>query len=241
MRVLAAVLALLALVTPAHAADALLVDAAALDAQRTAADVRIVDMADELADYQRGHIPGAVHLDVDKARVAVGRAFRVPTPEEGAKLLGALGITPETRVVIYDDAGSLNAAWFFYVLETLGHPRAAILDGGIAAWKRAGLPLSTETPAIAATSYRPAPPPERATTAAWVREHLQDRSVALLDARSTGEYSGAKKFAKRGGHIPGAVNVEWQQNLRPAGTFKSLDELRALYTEIGRASCRGRV
>ena len=233
MRVLAAVLALLALVTPAHAADALLVDAAALDAQRTAADVRIVDMADELADYQRGHIPGAVHLDVDKARVAVGRAFRVPTPEEGAKLLGALGITPETRVVIYDDAGSLNAAWFFYVLETLGHPRAAILDGGIAAWKRAGLQLSTETPASAATSYRPAPHPERVTTAAWVREHLQDRSVALLDARSTGEYSGAKKFAKRGGHIPGAVNVEWQQNLRPDGTFKSLDELRALYTGAG--------
>src|SRR5438093_2685206 len=163
--------------TPADAGDTLLIDAAALNAQRAAADLRIVDMADELADYRRGHIPGAVHLDVDKARVAVGRAFRVPNSEEGARLLSALGITPETRVVIYDDAGSLNAAWFFYVLETLGHPRVAVLDGGIAAWRRAGFPLVADTPAITATSYRPAPKPERVTNAEWIREHLEDKSV----------------------------------------------------------------
>src|SRR5438552_1797866 len=153
MRLIAIVLLLLAGVVPSHGAESLLVDAATLHAQRSASDLRIVDMADEVADYGRGHIPGAVHLDIDKARIPVGRAFRVPTPDEGAKLLGALGITPDTRVVIYDDAGSLNAAWFFYVLETLGHRRASVLDGGIAAWRRAGLPLVSDTPAITATSY----------------------------------------------------------------------------------------
>jgi thiosulfate/3-mercaptopyruvate sulfurtransferase len=191
-------------------------------------------MVDEPADYRRGHLPGAVHLDIEDARVAVpGRGYRLPTAEEGARLFGKLGLTPETRVVIYDDGGSLNAAWFFYVLEALGHRRVAILDGGIAAWRRAKLPLVTETPNITPTTYRPEAQRERVTTAEWIRDHLNDTSVALLDARSAEEYSGAKRYARRGGHIPGAVNLDWQRNLRPDGTFKPLDELRALYAGAG--------
>jgi thiosulfate/3-mercaptopyruvate sulfurtransferase len=229
-----ALLAAVVLATPVAAAESLLVDAATLHAERAAPDLRIVDMADEIADYRRGHVPGAVHLDIEKSRVPVpGRGYRVPTPEEGARLLGALGITAETRVVIYDDASSLNAAWLFYVLETLGHRRVALLDGGIAAWKRAGFPLATEAPAIAPTSYRPDPKPERVATAEWIRDHLQDGSIALADARAPAEYSGAKRYAKRGGHIPGAVNVEWQKHLRPDETFKPVDELRAMYAGAG--------
>jgi thiosulfate/3-mercaptopyruvate sulfurtransferase len=222
-----------ALPAPAVAAESLLVDAPTLAAQRGARDLRIVDMVDELADYRRGHVPGAVHLAVDDARVAVpGRGYRLPTPEEAARIFGVLGLTPEMRVVIYDDAGGLNAAWLFYMLEALGHGRAALLDGGIEAWRRAGLPLATDTPALAPTTYRPAKV-ERVTTAEWIRDHLQDRSVALVDARSREEYTGAKRYARRGGHIPGAVNIDWQQNLRPDGTFKSIDELRAVYTAVG--------
>ena len=234
MRLLVLVMMLVAVPVSCGAADALLVDAATLHAQRSAPDLRLIDMADEVSDYRRGHIEGAVHLDIERTRVAVpGRGYRVPTPEEGAKLLGALGLTPATRVVVYDDADGLNAAWLFYVLETLGHQRVSILDGGIAAWKRAGLPLVTEIPKPAVTSYRPTPRPDRVTTAEWIRDRLQDRSVALLDARSAAEYSGGKRYAKRGGHIPGAVNVEWQQQLRADGTFKPLDELRALYIAAG--------
>jgi thiosulfate/3-mercaptopyruvate sulfurtransferase len=224
---------LLAAAGQPRAAEPLLVDAPTLHAQRAAAGLRIVDMADEVAEYRRGHIPGAVHLDVDRTRVAVGRGFRVPTADEGARLLGALGITPDMRVVVYDDAGSLNAAWLFYVLETLGHRRVAVLDGGIAAWRRAGFPTVREAPVLAAASYRPDPKPERVARAEWIRERLQDRTVALVDARSPAEYTGAKRHAKRGGHIPGAVNVDWEQHLRPDGTFKPLDELRALYTGAG--------
>lgn len=216
------------------AAETLLVDAATLDAQRGSRDVRVIDMVDELADYRRGHIPGAVHLDIDKARVAVpGRGYRVPTPAEGAQLLGTLGLTPDMRVVIYDDASGLNAAWLFYVLDTLGHRQVAVLDGGLVAWRRSKLPLTAETPAITPTTYRPDPRPDRVTTADWIREHLKDPGVSLVDARSPAEYSGAKRYARRSGHIPGAVNVEWERNLRPDGTFKSVDELRALYSATG--------
>ena len=218
----------------ARAADSLLVDAATLGAQRSARDVRIVDMVDETADYLRGHIPGAVHLDVEEARVPVpGRGYRLPNVDEGARLFVKLGLATDTRVVIYDDAGGLNAAWLFYVLETLGHSRVAILDGGIAAWRRAGLPLTTDVPSIVPGTSRPMPRPERVTTAEWIREHVDDRSVALVDARSPAEYTGAKRYARRGGHIPGAVNLAWQQHLRPDGMFKPLDELRAMYAAAG--------
>jgi 3-mercaptopyruvate sulfurtransferase SseA len=232
---LASALVLTALPVPAaHAAESVLIDAATLATQRSAADLRIVDMADEVADYRRGHIPGAPHLDVEAARVPVpGRGFRLPNADEAARLFGKLGLTSDTRIVIYDDAGGLNAAWLFYVLEAYGHARVALLDGGLAAWKRAGLPLATEVPTIAPTSYRPTLRPERVTTAEWIRDRLNDRSVALVDARSPAEYSGARRYAKRGGHIPGAVNLEWQQNLRPDGTFRTLDELRAMYAGAG--------
>jgi thiosulfate/3-mercaptopyruvate sulfurtransferase len=225
---------LLGLAASALATEPLLVDAPALQAQRDARDLRIIDMVDDLADYRRGHVPGAVHLDVEKTRVAVpGRGYRVPTPDEGARLLESLGLTPEMRVVIYDDAGGLNAAWFFYVLETLGHARVAVLDGGIAAWRRAKLPLVTETTSVVSTTYRPDPKPDRVTTAEWIRLHLKEPSVAIVDARSPGEYSGAKRYARRGGHIPGAVNVEWERHLRPDGTFKAVEELRTLYSGAG--------
>ena len=218
----------------ARAADPLLVDAATLGAQRSARDVRIVDMVDEPGDYRRGHIPGAVHLDVGESRVPVpGRGYRLPNVDEGARLFEKLGLAADTRVVIYDDAGGLNAAWLFYVLETLGHSRVAILDGGIAAWRRAGLPLTTDVPSVAPGTSRPMPRPERVTTAEWIREHVDDRSVALVDARSSAEYTGAKRYERRGGHIPGAVNLEWQQHLGPDGMFEPLDELRAMYGAAG--------
>ena len=233
--ILVVALVVTASVTPsAWAAESLLVDAATLGAQHPARDVRIVDMVDESVDYRRGHIPGAVYLDVEEARVPVpARGFRLPNVDEAARLFGKLGLTPDTRVVIYDDARGLNAAWLFYVLEAFGHARVAILDGGIAAWRSAGLPLATDVSAITPTSYRPVPRPERVTTADWIRDHLNDGSIALVDARSPAEYTGARRYARHGGHIPGAVNLEWQQNLRPNGTFKPLDELRAMYVGAG--------
>jgi thiosulfate/3-mercaptopyruvate sulfurtransferase len=219
---------------PAAATGSVLIDAATLAGQRSAPDIRVIDMVDLVVDYRSGHIPGAVHLDVEDARVSVdGRGFRLPSAAEAARLFGKLGLTPTTRVVIYDDAGGLNAAWLFYVLDAYGHANVAVLDGGIAAWRRAGQPLATEVPTITPTSYPPPTRSERVTTAEWIRDHLEDRAVVLVDARSPAEYSGTKRYARRAGHIPKAVNLEWEQNLRPDGTFKPVEELRAMYRGAG--------
>jgi thiosulfate/3-mercaptopyruvate sulfurtransferase len=175
-----------------------------------------------------------VHLGVDEIRAKVAEGgYRLPTIEEGARLLGGLGLTPETHVVAYDDGDGLNAARLFFTLEVLGHRRVSLLDGGIQAWRRAGLPLTSDVPVVTPTSYRPALRPELVADEVWILERLADPRVALVDARSAAEYGGTDVRAKRGGHIPGAVNIEWSEDLRPDGTFKSREELRAMYAARG--------
>jgi thiosulfate/3-mercaptopyruvate sulfurtransferase len=227
--------ALVLLASPATAQESpLLVDARWLQARLAAPGLRVVDMVTDPGDYRRAHVPGAVFLNVDDVRVAVGgTGYRLPTPEEGARLLGALGLAPDTHVVAYDDAGGLHAARLFFTLEALGHRRVSVLDGGIQAWRRAGLPEARDVPAVTRTAYRPRPRPEIVADEAFILERLADPSVVLLDTRSLDEFRGKSVRARRGGHIPGAVHVEWSDNLRADLTFKSRAELRAMYAARG--------
>jgi thiosulfate/3-mercaptopyruvate sulfurtransferase len=196
--------------------------------------LRIVDMATEPADYAKGHIPGAVYLHVNDSRVAVpAGGFRLPTSEEAARLFGSLGIARDTTVVIYDDSGGLHASRLFFTLEIFGHERVSILDGGSQRWRAAGLPWVTAISRPAPTTYTPRPLPDRAVSAEWVRDHLDRADVALVDSRTPDEYAGKDVRAKRGGHIPGAVNIEWRRHLRPDGTFKPVEALRAMYAAEG--------
>lgn len=235
---LALVLGILALflgTLPVSAQDGgLLVDAQWLQARLGDPRLRIVDMATDPQDYRKGHIPGAVYLHVNDSRIAVpSGGFRLPTAEEAAKLFGALGITPGTHVVAYDEAGGLNASRLFFTLDVFGHSKVSVLDGGVQAWRRAGFLLTPETPKVTPTTYAVALRPERVASAEWVRDRLKDPQVCVLDTRSPAEYEGKDVRAKQGGHIPGAVNIEWTQNLRPDGTFKPLEELRAMYKAKG--------
>ena len=144
-RVVLAAALLLALVVPAPAADhPLLVTPAWLTERLGHADLRVVDLSDA-DEYAKGHIPGAVHLDVTETRMQASQGvFRVPTAEEGRRLFARLGIAPETTVVLYDDEGALHAAWLFLVLDVLGHPRVSVLDGGSQRWRAGGGAWTTE-------------------------------------------------------------------------------------------------
>lgn len=209
----------------------LLVDAAWLETHLRDGNLRIVDMVTDRNDYRRGHIPGAVYLNVDDARIKVPEGgYRLPTAEEGARLVSDLGIGPDTHVVIYDDSGGLHAARLFFTLDVFGLHAASLLDGGIQAWRRAKLPVTSDVRQVARTNYRPAREPERVASAEWMRDRLNDPTLALVDTRTPAEYAGKDVRARRGGHIPGAINIDWEQNLRADGTFKSADELRAIYT-----------
>jgi thiosulfate/3-mercaptopyruvate sulfurtransferase len=229
--------ALLLLAVPALAADMpLLVTADWLRENLNAPDLRIIDMQSGSADYRQGHVPGAVYLDVDDARVKVpAGGYRLPNPDEMQRLLARLGIGPDTRVVIYDDSQGLDAARLFFTLDVYGVRHVAILDGGSGRWKAAGGAWTVDVPRVPqpAAAAPATLDPSRVADADWIKGHLGDRSVALLDARSPGEYTAKDVRARRGGHIPGAVNVEWSRHLQRDGTFKPIDELRAMYAAEG--------
>ena len=161
-----AVVAVLLLACVALAGDhPLLVTPAWLAERLGRADVRIVDLSDA-EDYAKGHIPGALHLDLADARMQASEGvFRVPTAEEGRRLFARLGITPDTTVVLYDDEGGLHAAWLFLVLDVLGHPRVSVLDGGSQRWRAGGGAWTTELPRGPRSSAVPPPRPNSARVA----------------------------------------------------------------------------
>jgi thiosulfate/3-mercaptopyruvate sulfurtransferase len=161
--------------------------------------------------------------------------FRVPTAEEGRRLFATLGLTPDTTVVLYDDEGGLHAAWLFLVLDVLGHQRVSVLDGGSQRWRAGGGAWTKDVPRAPAPGHASAPRVngERVAGAAFVRERLGKSDVALVDARSREEFDGREVRARRGGHIPGAVNLEWKRHLNSEGTFRPVAELRRIYEAEG--------
>lgn len=237
MKCLPALLLVLALAAPVGAADvSLLAGAEWLQERLGAPELRIVDMSSDVRTYRRGHIPGAIYLNVEDARVPVpAGGYRLPSPEEAARLFARLGLGPDTSVVIYDDAGGLHAARLFFTLEAYGRRNVTILDGGSQRWRALGGAWTREVPRLRTPTALPAPTlqAERVAGADWIRERLGRADVALVDARTPEEYSGRDARARRGGHIPGAVHVEWTRHLRPDGTFRPLPELRAMYLEAG--------
>jgi thiosulfate/3-mercaptopyruvate sulfurtransferase len=217
-------------------------------AQKAAGAVRIVDLRWALSGpsgldkYRAGHIPGAVYVDMERDLSRPGGPGRhpFPAPEDFARVLGRIGVGPETDVVVYDDATGSVAARLWFMLRVHGHERAAVLDGGYAAWVNAGLPVTRDEPRIEAVS----PPPLRLDASRLVaREHVAEvladrhgqgaRHALLMDARAPERYRGeVEPVDKRAGHIPGAVNAPFSGNLKD-GRFRPPEELRAIYQRLG--------
>jgi thiosulfate/3-mercaptopyruvate sulfurtransferase len=191
----------------------LLADSQWLKTQTGSPEVRIVDVR-EKAKYANGHIPGAVHLELNRIRTTVGR---VPKMAAGADQLSAvfsgLGIDGRTTVVAYDDIGGLHAARLFWTLEYAGHRKVRILNGGFQAWVSSGGTVSKTASAPPARRFEVRLDPSRVISAEEIRSKLGQQNVVLVDARSAAEYSGKRKASARGGHIPGAVHIQWTKSV----------------------------
>jgi len=185
-------------------------------------------------EFARGHIAGAVHLDlwglslIDTSDAPL-RAFMWMI----GHLFSLRGVTPDRRVVVYEQDSGVRAARAFWFLEYLGHERVQVLDGGLGAWARAGLPTTTETVAPTQSDWHGTPAPSALATWRDVLDKLGNADTAILDTRSEAEYQGVLVRAKRGGAIPGAVHLEWKQNLADDGTYKPADELAVMYGAAG--------
>lgn len=197
--------------------------------------VRVVDLRNRAA-YRAGHIPGAVRMAPGALQAERhGVPGMMPTAAALERLLRRAGIAAESEVVAYDDRGGLSAARLFWVLDYAGQGRGRLLDGGWAAWRAAGLPVSKNPPAVAPSRFRVRPRAGRMVSLDWVRDRLDDAGTVLVDARSPAEYRGTVKYARRGGHIPGAVGVQWKRHLVPgaSGRLRDPAALRRMYRERG--------
>jgi thiosulfate/3-mercaptopyruvate sulfurtransferase len=198
---------------------------------------RIVDCRHQLSDvdfgtraYAEGHLPGALfmHLDHDLSGPTNGRNGRHPLPDPAvlAGKLGALGISRRTQVVVYDDAGGMMAGRLWWLLRWRGHDDVAVLDGGITQWIKEGRPLSTDTPNSAATVFTP-DVRDWFVTANDVLADLDARTFCLVDARGPDRFRGENETLDPvGGHIPGARNRFFRDNLDADGLFRPAAELR---------------
>ena len=198
----------------------------------------VIDVRHQLADtgygecvYAENHIPGAVflHCDCDLSGPMTGSNGRHPLPavEKLAARLGEIGIGPQTQVVIYDDAQGMIAGRLWWLLRWLGHEQVAVLDGGFQAWQAAGGALTTELPLLRPTTFT-AQLRDTMVDADYVQAFLQTSRMHLVDARSPDRFRGENETIDPvGGHIPGAVNRFFRENLRADGRFKPAAELRA--------------
>lgn len=202
-------------------------------------DIVVVESDEDVLLYDTGHIPGAVkvdwHMDLNDALTRDyldGAAF--------AELMSSKGIGRDTTVVFYGDNFNWWAAYALWVFTLFGHPDVRLLNGGRKKWQEEGRDMVTDVPDRARVEY---PVVERndASIRAFrddVMKHLESKG-RLVDVRSPQEFSGEllhmpdypQEGALRGGHIPGAANVPWKRAANDDGTFRSVDELKAIYLE----------
>ena len=176
-------------------------------------------------DYQENHIPGAiyVHLNEDlSGEIIPGETGRHPLPdvEVIAERFSNWGIDETVQVVAYDDMGGMVAARLWWMLRWLGHPMAAVLDGGWKAWQKEDRPIATDVPQTASRKFIADPHPQHMVDAELISINLDNPEIRLIDSRSADRYRGENETIDPvAGHIPGAISLPFAGNLDENGNF----------------------
>jgi thiosulfate/3-mercaptopyruvate sulfurtransferase len=218
-----------------------LVDVEWLQEHLAAPMVRVIEVDVDTTTYEKGHIPGAVCFNWQKD--LQDQVIRAPISKQQLEvLLSRVGVSNLTTIVLYGDHHNWFAAWAFWLLKYYGHRDVRLLDGGRVKWLADKREITTRVPSYPLSSYTAQA--SHSNIRAFrdqVLLTLGCRGGVLLDVRSPAEYRGdllvsatmPREGGQRGGHIPGAVNIPWAMAVREDGTFRSAEELRALYAGKG--------
>lgn len=199
-------------------------------------DLLIVDLSKEQV-HDQAHVPGAVHLDFKRLLAGTQPApGLLPDDDRLSALFSELGLTPDTHVVAYDDEGGGWAGRLLWTLDVIGHKRYSYLNGGIHGWLAADLDTDNERTRPEPSDYQVGEhDPRPAVDLDYLLAHYNDEDTVIWDARSEEEFAGARAFAQKPGHIPGASHYEWtdamdkRNNLR----LRDLDEIRRELADRG--------
>jgi thiosulfate/3-mercaptopyruvate sulfurtransferase len=208
------------------------------------ANLRLIEVNEDVLLYDTGHIPGSQKIDwlMDLWDDTIREFIK---PDALAKLFERLGISNDTTIVLYGDKNNWWASYAFWFFSYSGHKNLKLMNGGRIKWTQENKPLTTDVPSYAKTTYTPGQRnPALRAFKDEVLKHLDKVNAgtgALVDVRSPAEFSGEKTHMPeypqegvlRGGHIPGAKSIPWATTVNSDGTFKSVEELKALYEPKG--------
>jgi len=195
-------------------------------------NVRIVDT--RTRGYEDGHIPGAVWLDINASRDKNNPPTFLPKLDTFVTTLEELGISKDTHIVFYDDRGGIYGTRPWVLLQLIGHENASVVNGGWPKWLDESRPTSSETPSVSRGELEVRRNDQWIATADDVEAAIGVAGTQLLDARSEGEFAGAPGNNPRGGAIPTATHLFWEETLEGEfQSFKSADELTALFESRG--------
>jgi thiosulfate/3-mercaptopyruvate sulfurtransferase len=203
--------------------------------------VRVFEVDVDTAAYGQGHVAGTIGLNW-KTELQQQPVRDLISRSELAALLSRAGATPETTIAVYGDNNNWFAAWFFWLLKYYGHADVRLVNGGRVKWLAEQRPLTTDVPTYVPTTYTAgAADSSIRALRDYVLEAVAKNGRRLVDVRSPKEFSGElfapenlpQEGAQRAGHIAGAVNVPWSTAVAADGTFKTAEELRAIYAAAG--------
>lgn len=195
----------------------------------------IIEQA-SLETYQAGHIAQSQWLDFKRLQANQGSPGFLPSLEALSALFSELGITPDTHIICSDGEGGGWAGRLIWALDCLGHKHYSLLDGGLTAWKAAGLPLSQDCPSRSPSQYQAHWIDDSVTISKeQILANLSNPNFIMWDARSLAEYQGSKALAARAGHIPRAIHLEWTDLMdkNRALRLRDLESLRQELTLLG--------
>lgn len=178
--------------------------------------------------WQQAHIPNAVHIEYPQIlRIEKPVMGLLPEAADFENLMQSLGVNNDTHIIAYDDEGGGKASRLLWTLEAYGHTNFSLLNGGLIAWANEGWPLTKEINKPSAGNFSASNNLTKVVSLREsVSENLKNDKVQLLDARSLAEYTGEKKFAARGGHIPGAIHFDWMEIMEPSRNGRLKDPLQ---------------
>lgn len=193
----------------------------------------VIISAQKDKNYEISHVTNSVFIEHKSLYKTGDIEGLIKSPAEMAKIFGSKGISNTNKIIIYDDGDNKYAGRIYWILKYLGAKDVSLLHKDLTEWRKYRIPLTNSATSVKAVTFTVNVDESILCDLEFVKEHLKDAKVVLVDVRPTDEYKGTSSDPKSDGHLPGAINMEWKMLTNENGSVKSVAELQALLKKYG--------